>query len=97
MPLIAGTSIGDGMKSMTASSSACTPLFLNAEPHIATTISLDSVRCAQALANLVFRQARRLEKLLQQLLIGLGGGLDHLLAPFLGLGQQLFGDVDFAS
>ena len=33
MPLIAGMSIGDGRKSMTPSSSGCTPLFLKAEPQ----------------------------------------------------------------
>ena len=43
-PLMAGTSTGAGMYSITASSSACTPLFLNAEPHIVTTISPVSVR-----------------------------------------------------
>ena len=32
-PLTSGTSIGDGRKSITASSSGCTPLFLKAEPH----------------------------------------------------------------
>ena len=32
-PLIAGTSVGAGRKSTTASSSGCTPLFLKAEPH----------------------------------------------------------------
>lgn len=34
IPLIAGTSVGDGRYSMTASSIACTPLFLNAEPQV---------------------------------------------------------------
>ena len=33
MPLMSGMSIGDGRKSMTASSSGCTPLFLKAEPQ----------------------------------------------------------------
>src|SRR6266511_5032202 len=33
MPLIGGTSSGDGRKSTTASSSGCTPLYLKAEPH----------------------------------------------------------------
>ena len=32
-PWIGGTSVGAGRKSTTASSSGCTPLFLNAEPH----------------------------------------------------------------
>jgi hypothetical protein len=33
MPLIGGTSSGDGRKSTTASSSGCTPLFLKADPR----------------------------------------------------------------
>ena len=36
-PWIGGTSSGDGRKSTTASSSGCTPLFLNAEPQITGT------------------------------------------------------------
>ena len=34
IPLTASISRGEGMKAQTASSNACTPLFLNAEPHI---------------------------------------------------------------
>ena len=37
-------SVGAGMNSITASSIACTPLFLNADPHIIGTISLAIVR-----------------------------------------------------
>ena len=44
MPLIAGTSTGEGRKSTTASRTACTPLFLNALPQVASTISLLRVR-----------------------------------------------------
>ena len=36
-PSVGGTSSGDGRKSTTASSSGCTPLFLNAEPQITGT------------------------------------------------------------
>jgi hypothetical protein len=36
--------MGDGMNSMTASSSACTPLFLNAVPHMHSTMSFLSAR-----------------------------------------------------
>ena len=43
-PLVGGISIGDGMNSMTASSSACTPLFLNAVPHMHSTMSFLSAR-----------------------------------------------------
>ena len=39
-PLIAGTSEGEGINSITESSMACTPLFLKAEPHSMGTISL---------------------------------------------------------
>ncbi len=39
MPLMSGMSIGEGMNSMTASSSACTPLFLKAVPHMHSTTS----------------------------------------------------------
>ena len=63
---------------MTASSIACTPLFLNAVPHSIGTISLLIVRSAQALLDLLDRQLVRLEVLVHQLFVGLGGGLDHL-------------------
>ena len=43
-PLTGGMSVGAGMKSITASSIACTPLFLNAEPQSIGTISLAIVR-----------------------------------------------------
>ena len=36
-PAIEGTSSGDGRKSTTASSSGCTPLFLNADPQMTGT------------------------------------------------------------
>ena len=52
-PFTGGMSIGAGMKSITASSIACTPLFLNAEPHSIGTISLAIVRSAQAVLDLV--------------------------------------------
>ena len=44
---------------MTASSIACTPLFLNAEPHSIGTISFAIVRSAQALLDLLDRTGRR--------------------------------------
>ena len=43
-PATGGISVGAGMNSMTASSIAWTPLFLNAEPHSIGTISLAIVR-----------------------------------------------------
>ena len=81
-PLIDGTSIGEGMYSTTASSMACTPLFLNAEPHITGTISLASVRRGYP-ADLLDAQRLTLEELLQQLLVALGRGFDQLLTPLL--------------
>ena len=48
MPLTGGMSIGDGMNSMTASSIACTPLFLNAVPQSTGTISFFERALAQA-------------------------------------------------
>ena len=39
---MAGTSTGDGRYAMTASSSGCTPLFLNALPQSTAVILLDS-------------------------------------------------------
>ena len=43
IPLIAGTSKGEGINSITASSIACTPLFLKAVPQVTSTISLARV------------------------------------------------------
>ena len=48
---------------------------------------------AQALLDLLDRKLVRLEVLVHQLFIGLGGGLDHLLAPFLRLGDELGRDL----
>src|SRR3712207_2598380 len=42
-PVTGGTSSGLGRKSMTASSSGCTPLFLKDEPHRTGVIWLESV------------------------------------------------------
>ncbi|MNM92465.1 hypothetical protein D3C81_1048020 [compost metagenome] len=47
-PMMGGTSSGDGRYSMTASSIACTPLFLKALPHSMGTISLRMVRARKA-------------------------------------------------
>src|SRR5690606_20362666 len=49
---------------------------------------------AQALVDLVFGQLTRLEVLVHELFVGLGGRLDQLLAPFLGGILQLGGNVD---
>ena len=47
-PVTGGTSSGDGRKSMTASSSGCTPLFLNDEPQRTGVIWLESVALRMA-------------------------------------------------
>ena len=45
IPSIAFTSSGAGRNSITASKTACTPLFLKAEPHRAKVISFSRTRC----------------------------------------------------
>ena len=82
-------STGDGMKSITASSMRCTPLFLNAVPHSIGWISLAIVRVAQAalISSSVSSPASRYLFISSSL--DFGRGLDHLLAPF-------FADVDAA-
>ncbi len=47
-PTIGGTSSGEGRYAMTASSSGCTPLFLNEEPHRTGVIWLESVALRMA-------------------------------------------------
>ena len=48
IPTIPSISIGDGRISITMSSIACTPLFLNAEPHIIGTTFPDIVAALKA-------------------------------------------------
>jgi len=57
-----GISIGEGMNSMTASSSACTPLFLNAVPHMHSTTSFLMERC-ETRPDLLVREFLALEYL----------------------------------
>ena len=47
-PVTGGTSSGDGRYAMTASSSGCTPLFLNDEPHRTGVSWLESVALRMA-------------------------------------------------
>ncbi len=75
---VGGISIGEGMNSMTASSSACTPLFLNAVPHIASTISLLMARSRRPLRISSSVSVVALEVLLEQLLVAFRRRLDHL-------------------
>src|SRR6266511_3978330 len=48
---------------------------------------------AQPLLDVVVREIVTLEVLVHELIVGLGGGLDHLLPPFLGLLEKIGGDV----
>ncbi len=59
MPFTSGISIGEGMNSMMASSIACTPLFLNAEPHMHSTISPRSERSRKPAPDLRLGQRAR--------------------------------------
>ena len=89
MPLTGGTSAGDGMYSMTASSIACTPLFLKAEPHCTRQISVRMRARAQPRLDLLDGELAVLEVLVHQLVVGLGRGLDQLLAPLRALGSSI--------
>jgi hypothetical protein len=81
-PWIAFTSVGAGRYSMTASSIACTPLFLNAEPHE----HRDDLALQRALAqpplDLLLGERLALEVLFRQLVGGLGSRLDEVVTQF---------------
>jgi hypothetical protein len=66
---------------------------LNAVPHIIGTISLAMVRWRKACLDLVDGEITLFEILVHQLFVGLGGGLDHLLAPGIALVDELRGDL----
>ena len=53
-PSTGGTSSGEGRKSITASSSGCTPLFLKDEPHSTGVILISSVALRMALTRRSF-------------------------------------------
>ena len=72
-------SIGDGMYSMTASSSACTPLFLNAVPHMHGHDLVRERARAQALRDLGLGQLPVSRYLFISSSFAFGRGLDHLL------------------
>ena len=93
VPGTGGMSIGDGMKSMTASSMRCTPLFLKAVPHSIGWISPAIVRVRMPSLISASVSSPDFEVLVHQLFAGLGGGLDHLLAPLLRVGQQVGRDL----
>ena len=93
MPLTGGRSIGDGSNWMTASSIACTPLFLNAVPQN-TGIDFDAQRAlAHAGDDLGLGQVALVEVLVHQLFGRLGGGLDHEAARFGALVGEVGRDV----
>ena len=84
-------SIGDGMKSITPSSMRCTPLFLKAVPQNIGWISAAMVRMRMPCLISASVSSPDLEILVHQLFAGFGGGLDHVLAPLLRVGQQSAG------
>ena len=94
MPLTGGMSTGDGMYSTTASSIACTPLFLNAEPHSTGTISLRDA-CARAGRLLISSSVElaALEILVHQLLVASAAASTMLRAPLVALVAHLRRDL----
>ena len=72
-------------------------MFLNAEPHSIGTISFAIVRVRKAKLDLLLGERAALEILVHQLFVGFGGGLDHLLAPFLGDVDQLSRDLAYSN
>ena len=68
---------------MTASSSACTPLFLNEAPQSTGTMAPAIGRLADGVLDLVERQLVAAEVLLHQLVVVLDRGLDDLVARLL--------------
>ena len=77
MPVMAGTSSGDGRYATTASSIGWTPLFLSAEPVSTGMMRVLERAGAEAAPDLLDRELLALEVLLGQLVIHLGDGLDH--------------------
>ncbi len=73
---------------MMASSSACTPLFLNAVPHMHSDDLVADRTHAQALADLIIRELTTFQVLVGERFVGLGRRLDHLGAVFVGLFQE---------
>ena len=106
MPLIDGTSSGDGRKSTTASSSGCTPLFLNAEPQMTGTNApsfpertelLTRLRIAALISSSVIVVGLAAEILLEDDVVDFADLLEQLLAVVLGVldhvGRDLADDV----
>ena len=91
MPVTGGMSSGDGRKSTTASSSGCTPLFLNAEPQMTGTnaafsLRTDSiVRLRSAALISLFGDLLAVQVLLEDRVVDFAHLFDELLAVLLGL------------
>ena len=84
-PVTGGTSSGEGSSSTTASSSGCTPLFLNEEPQrTGVTLVSRQARCRD-LAIRSWGISSSAEVGLHQLVVVVGAGLDQLGPVFLGL------------
>ncbi len=81
-PLTGGTSTGEGMYSTMASSTACTPLFLKAEPQVTRQISFLRARARSRMLDLGVAEIAALEVFVEKIVRSFGGRLDHLGAPF---------------
>ncbi len=94
IPCTAGTSSGLGRKSITASSSGCTPLFLKAEPSRTGVTEMSSVAARSArfsISGVTLRLV--LEVGLHQLVVVVGDRVDQLVVVLLGLLDQLGRDL----
>src|SRR3954453_14292601 len=91
MPCTGGTSSGLGRYVTTASSSGCTPLFLNAEPaRIGVTVmsSVAGRGAGRAAQHLGRHLGLVLEVRLRQLVVVVGDRVDQLVVVLLGLLSQ---------
>ena len=92
-PLTGGTSTGEGMYSTMASSTACTPLFLNAEPQVTRQISFFSARARNPRLISSSLRSPLSRYLLSRSSDAFGGRLDHLAAPFLAFLEHVGRDI----
>ena len=91
--MIGGTSTGEGINCTTASSSACTPLFLNAVPQRQGTMSLFSVPMRKAVDDLLFAQLTGFKVGFHQFLGCLGGHFHHVFTRLGGGILQVGGNL----
>ena len=80
MPSTGGTSSGLGRKSITASSSGCTPLFLKDEPHSTGVSLISSVALRIAATSALGRDLGLLEDQLDELVVVVGDLVEQVLA-----------------